>query len=414
MNTRISAAVLTASFLFMGLRGRAIAQTVGLSAGQPFVNPKLIPASSGRAVTNPPAISVGTAPSAANAGRFVSFDPPRSQSTLPTSINVLGDITGYYFDANSTIHAFLRSVNGTIATFDGPGAGAPLAHSGTFPAAINDFGSITGSYYDANQQQHGFVRLNDCAIDHPKNCTFLSFDVPAAVNGTNPTGINLEGAITGYYYDANYGVHGFQRAPNGAFTTVYVPGAGGASGLGTAPTGINLVGVIVGNFSYPSLPQGAVKPNFGPPPVFGGFLRNPDGKITTLAPPNATSIGFQLAINLTGVITGNYVAANSEGGVSRGFVRSPNGTFAIFDAAPCCISTYPTSVNDFSVVTGSYNDEFLISHGFVRTSYGVITSFDPPGAEQGTFPVAINLDGAITGSYMDANSVSHGFLRLNN
>jgi len=394
MTVRITTTILIAGFLFVGLRARAIAQTNGTqSEAQPI-------------------------PASTDAGRFFSFDPVGSQSTRPTGINVLGAITGYYYDVTGTAHGFLRDPNGRIITFDGPDSARDLGLSGTVPAAVNDFGSVAGSYYDASGQHHGFVRLNDCPVNRPKNCTLTTFDVPSAAGGTNPTDINLQGAITGYYYDANYAVHGFERAPDGDLTFFDVPGAGNTAGQGTMPTGINLRGAIAGNFSYPSATANGVKPNLWIPPIFSGFLRNPEGKITTFAPPTATSIGVQVAINLTGAVAGYYWAG---GGIARGFVRESNGTYSTFDGAnylPCCISTYPTSINDLGAVTGSYNDGLFINHGFVRTSYGVITSFDAPGASQtiyqGTLPVAINLDGAITGSYLDANSVSHGFVRLGN
>jgi hypothetical protein len=50
---------------------------------------------------------------------------------------------------------------------------------------------------------------------------FTTFDVPGAgtggAQGTYPTAINPEGAITGWYADSNYGYHGFLRAAGGAF-----------------------------------------------------------------------------------------------------------------------------------------------------------------------------------------------------
>jgi hypothetical protein len=49
-------------------------------------------------------------------------------------------------------HGFLRAPDGTITTFDPPGA----VH-GTFPAGINPAGAITGSYTDANGFSHGFL-----------------------------------------------------------------------------------------------------------------------------------------------------------------------------------------------------------------------------------------------------------------
>src|SRR5204863_207719 len=55
--------------------------------------------------------------------------------------------------------------------------------------------------------------------------TITTFDPPGATR-TLALSINPAGAITGYYVDGIFGgVHGFLRAPDGAFTTFDVPGA---------------------------------------------------------------------------------------------------------------------------------------------------------------------------------------------
>jgi hypothetical protein len=58
-----------------------------------------------------------------------------------------------------------------------------------------------------------------------RKTVIITFDAPGAVNGTLAVAINPEGAITGFYFDAN-SVHGFLRAPNGSFVTFDAPGAG--------------------------------------------------------------------------------------------------------------------------------------------------------------------------------------------
>ena len=52
----------------------------------------------------------------------------------------------------------------------------------------------------------------------------ITFDVPGAVNGTQPSGINSAGVIVGVYADTNFVGHGFLRARDGSFTTFDVPG----------------------------------------------------------------------------------------------------------------------------------------------------------------------------------------------
>jgi hypothetical protein len=69
-----------------------------------------------------------------------------------------GTIAGYYIDANNASHGFLRgSPNGTITTFDVPGAGKG-ATQGTFPMTNNKKGAIAGYYIDAGGVIHGFLR----------------------------------------------------------------------------------------------------------------------------------------------------------------------------------------------------------------------------------------------------------------
>jgi hypothetical protein len=57
--------------------------------------------------------------------KFTTFEAPGANTgpyngTSPTSINDLGAITGYYADANSVSHGFLRSPDGKFTTFDVP------------------------------------------------------------------------------------------------------------------------------------------------------------------------------------------------------------------------------------------------------------------------------------------------------
>ena len=77
----------------------------------------------------------------------------------------------------------------------------------------------------------------------------ISFDVPASNgNGTVPIGVNLEGTLTGFYFDASGIGHGFLRSADGKITTFDAPGAGTNPNNfgGTFPVGINLQGSVAG------------------------------------------------------------------------------------------------------------------------------------------------------------------------
>jgi hypothetical protein len=97
----------------------------------------------------------------------------------------------------------------TIITFDAPGAGSTAAGQGTYSYGINTPGAVTGWYIDGGWVWHGFLRAPDGSI--------TTFDAPGAGTsaylGTVPYSINTEGAITGFYIDSGIAVHGFLRKP---------------------------------------------------------------------------------------------------------------------------------------------------------------------------------------------------------
>jgi hypothetical protein len=279
----------------------------------------------------------------------------------------------------------LRAADGKITSFDVPGAGP----AGTIPTSINARGEITGFYYDAGFLVHGFVRAADG--------TFTTFDGPLP-NSTQPISISENGQITGSYVAPTNGFSfesGFVRARDGTITIFDAPGAGRAF-TGTFPQSISPDGVITGGYIG--------SPILGAPQA--GFVRAPDGTITTfngpaagIAPSTATS---PQSINPSGEITGWYADGNGV----QGFVRASDGTITSFDAGPQ--GTNPTSINPSGEVTGWYADGNGV-HGFVRASDGTITSFDV--GPHYTFPVSINPRGEIAGWYYDAGFLIHSFLR---
>jgi hypothetical protein len=238
----------------------------------------------------------------------------------------------------------------------------------------------------------------------------ITFEAPnsgtGANQGTESTGINLEGTITGNVTDNGNGTHGFVRTPDGRFTNFDAPGANPVVGC-TCPLGINDLGMVAGYY---------IDTNS----VYHGFVRTPYGQITPFDAPNSgtgTNQGTDPAgINLEGTITGN-VTDNGNG--THGFVRAPDGRFTNFDAPganPVVGGTYPNSINDLGVLVGTFYGTDGVGHGFVRTPDGHITSFDPPNAVGGPYGTAsdavINDLGVIAGSYYDANTnVEYGYLR---
>jgi hypothetical protein len=177
---------------------------------------------------------------------------------------------------------------------------------------------------------------------------------------------------------------------------------------GTYPNGINDFGVVAGN-------------DIDTNGVSHGFVRTPDGTIVIFddsqapAGTGANQGTAPVAITDIGVIAGNYVDGNY---VNHGFVRTPDGKIATFDAPGATQGTYVGNINNFGVIAGTFYDSDFVSHGFLRTASGKFKVFDAPGGVggiYGTYSAFINDAGLIAGSYYDANTnVEYGFLRWSN
>jgi len=87
------------------------------------------------------------------------FTVPGSVPLNVRGINDNGAVAGFWatdLEFNSGAHGFQRFADGTISTFDAPGAGAGF-FQGTFPYAINNAGAIAGTVVDSSNVSHGFL-----------------------------------------------------------------------------------------------------------------------------------------------------------------------------------------------------------------------------------------------------------------
>jgi hypothetical protein len=287
----------------------------------------------------------------------------------------------------------------TYVTLDPPGSVFTMAH------AINPAGDIVGVYSDSSNGVHGFLRARDGI--------FTTFDAPGAV-GTNAYSINPAGAIAGFYPDSSHVVHGFLRTPDGIFTTIDAPGAitavPGPVAFGTFAFNINPAGAIAGEYEDNNI-------------VNHGYVRAPDGTITTFDAPSAgtgrsqgTFTATTDGLNPKGAIAGVTIDDN---GALNGFVRAPDGTIIEFEVPGAGTGrgqgTNAAGINPAGTIAGYHIDSSSVNHGYVRARDGTITTFDVPGAGtdagQGTLPANINPAGNIAGNYIDARNVSHGFVR---
>jgi hypothetical protein len=292
---------------------------------------------------------------------YATFKVNGAQYMYPQSINRSGAITGYSALSGGQAGGFVRDPSNTITTFGG------LAYS------INDKGDITGS------AATGFVRAPDGTI--------TAFTVPESTR-TIPQAINADGTVAGAFYVANGTAHGFVRYPNGLITT-FDP----SESTQTIVASINAVGAIAGSYNTPT--------------GMHGFVREPGGTFILFdAPGRNTRV---TGINVHGTTTGWYnPAANS--GRFVGFVRSPQGKITSFDPG---LSTQPWSINDEGWTTGETGSGGPPGEGFVRNPGGKVTVFNVPGcADASTHPRSINDLGAVTGWCFNVAFSSVGFVRL--
>jgi hypothetical protein len=370
----------------------------------------------------PPAVLMLTLSFSAIAKEFTitTIDPPGSgvasgYGAEGIVINSSGAIAGFYVGSSNVFHAYVREADGTLVTFDAPGAPStadgppPIGTSagtgqGTYAPAMDDSGAIAGYVIDATGVAHSYLRAPDG--------TMTLFDVPGAgaESGQGTMAGNMgAGVITGNYVDANGMSHGFLRTPDGKITTFDVPDAGTGAGQGTMlgwAQCINPAGTINGYY---------IDANG----VGHGYLRAADGAMTTLDAPGAGYGSGQgtwtWSINTAGAVTGAFQDAN---GVYHAVLREPDGRFINFDVPGAGTAsgqgTQGEGIDPAGAIVGLFIDASGVSHGFVRAHSGVITEFDVPGAGtgsgQGTFPMTNNSSGAITGFYADSNGVYHGFV----
>lgn len=324
---------------------------------------------------------------AVQAASIQTFDVPgQVTATYPVSINRGGDLAGYYLDAQYAPHGFVRAASGAITKFDVPGATA-----GTFPTGINGDGTITGYYWVSAYVPHGFVRSSDGTI----STVDLGSDTP-----TSPSAINSSGATTGYYFPpvtpTSYAI-GFIRDPSESTTTFTFPGQG------TFPTSINDSGVVTGQVNSQ------------------GFVLAANGTGTTFALPGFNTI-YPAQVNAAGVIAGqvsNFTCRTTNAGPVcstkdvTGFVRQPDGTISTFLVPGSQTGgTYVTGINAGNTLTGGYfqGANLFSKHGYMRDSAGNLTLFDVARMKQ-TDSKAINDSGVIVGNCTDTSNVVHGFIR---
>jgi uncharacterized membrane protein len=213
--------------------------------------------------------------------------------------------------------------------------------------------------------------------------------------------VNNRGQVVGGYLDAQGVARSFVKDRRGRVTTFAVPGA-----AATVAAGINDHGQIAG--TYLDAPLGGGLP---PPGTVHGFVRQPDGRITTIDLPARFDNTAVTDINNRGQLVGQTLDAAGRG---IGFLRDPDGRVTIVELpGPAAVQEF-LALNDRGQVAGTWDDRFdtqakepYSSHGFVWDR-GRLTRFDIPGS-LATGALGINNLGQVTGSYDDAAG-HHGFV----
>lgn len=129
---------------------------------------------------------------------------PNSLFQQVSGINERGKLTGFYVDTNGVAWAFIASAHGSTIPFQAPDASVTDS-GGTEAAAINAIGGVTGMYFDAALGTHGFYRS--------PSGQFAEFD-PVGSIATVPQAINDRGDVAGLWYDAHGISHAFVWMPH--------------------------------------------------------------------------------------------------------------------------------------------------------------------------------------------------------
>jgi uncharacterized membrane protein len=201
---------------------------------------------------------------------------------------------------------------------------------------------------------------------------------------------NNRGQVVGFYADAQGTWRSFVKDRQGRVTTFAVPGA-----QATLAAGINDRGQIAGTYYDPGFTLGD-----GNPPPSGtvhGFIRQPNGRITTIDLPARFDGTGVTDINDRGQLVGSYTDAGAPPdrfapNTRHGF-RWDRGRITRFDV-PRSIATGAYGINDAGQITGAYADADGRNHGFLLQR-DRFTRLDAPGRPENSTAWGINDRGQI-------------------
>jgi hypothetical protein len=271
------------------------------------------------------------------------------------------------------------------------------------------------------------------------NYSFVNINIANAAY-VEPTAINNNEVVAGYYADANYVTHGFVWQ-QGTVQTIDYPGA-----LATAFTGINNRGVLIGTYqddnyatytvtyslvdaSWSVLPNvpGGWQEEFGIAGInddgvavgcaaeFGvlSWLWHPDSQTFSYftAPAAAEASTCAFGVNSKGSAAGTFVVAYSSSPIL--FLKDGRDEFTSISLPSNLQGTVfgPFGLNDSGTIVGTfYTANFAVVSGFIRYRDGTFVVVNQPGVDQ-TYLTGINDFGVLVGdTYDNATGASPGFV----
>jgi hypothetical protein len=228
---------------------------------------------------------------------------------------------------------------------------------------------------------HGFIRSVD-------GKTYRTIDAPDGTS-TNIDAINNKGEVVGLSFSGNRTTLYLLDA-NGNFSTINPPGiqANSIAGLG-----LNDDQTLTGFYRSGG--------------HFLSFVCVSAGQsCEPVAVPGATDT-LARAINQSGQIVGSFYSD----GISRPFLRSPDGTFTPIEVPAAVLSSNATTISSDSRIGGGY-DGMTGLHNYIRSSDGeTYTTVDDPSVSPGdSYVTGINYRGVIVGYSTPSFDHYQGFI----
>jgi hypothetical protein len=325
--------------------------------------------------------ALAAVPSAAAAATYVVFSIPSATApSTQTMINNPGDVAGTYAVSDPSAQlGFVRLADGSVTQFSAFGA-LNLQVSG-----IDYAGSVVGTATDALGQTHCFVKHNG---EPARNLLTIKTE------SCQTTTMNDNGVVVGNLL-TEQGVSSYFRQSGAGAATLFTISSNLADPRIVA---VNAAGAMTGWTD-----EGE-----------DGFLLQADGSSVTFQIAGATNGTYPTSINASGSITGfDYIVLSESSVTKHGFLRTPDGTITTFDP-PGSAMTVPLSINKSGAIVGYYSPSSFFETqyftGFLRLPDGRFLKINPPGALISQCS-AINDRGEIVGEFFDVNGW-HYFLRM--